>query len=92
MPATLESFTKWITERKEEHFQAQPGSPGFMQRMDDLYRYLQTEYVINEYVVHLHQTSEVTPGGSSPIREVLEHDLPGMWERTDFLGGQDVSR
>lgn len=59
MPTTLESFTKWIIERKEGHLQAQPGSPGFMQRMDDLYRYLQAESVINEYIDHLHQTSDV---------------------------------
>lgn len=92
MPTTLDSFTKWITERKEEHLQVLPGSPDFIQRMDNLYRYLMTEYAINEYIDHLHQTSDVTPGGSSPIREVLEHDLPGMWERSDFLGGEDVSR
>lgn len=28
----------------------------------------------------------LTPGGDVPSSEVLEHDLPGMWEHSDFLG------
>lgn len=87
MPTTLSSLEQWIIARKEEHMlHAKPDALFFTQRTDHLYRLMIAESIINEYIDHLHKTSVITPGGAVPSREVLEHDLPGMHEHSDFMG------
>lgn len=34
----------------------------------------------------------LTPGGECHYAEVPDVDLPGMWSRSDFMGGQEVAR
>jgi hypothetical protein len=39
-----------------------------------------------------HAAMDLTPGGENDYHDVPDDDLPGMWERADFMGGHEVTR